>query len=77
MALTLRQRAGLRHSSRNGRIALGRPAVCLSAIRPYADLNAPAKSGLSGFMARIETAISATQWFGQSVVRSIREKLKL
>lgn len=73
MTLTLRQRTGLRHSSRNGRVALGRPAVYLSAIQPYADLrsDAPAKTG---FMARIEASLGG-QW--NTVVRTIREKLKM
>ena len=79
MMITLRQRAILRASTRsNGRIALGRPAVSIMAIRPACDLRAPMhKSVISGLVGRFgySNPNLGEQW--SKVVRSIREQLKM
>lgn len=77
MMITLRQRAILRASTRsNGRIALGRPAACITAIRPACDLRAPMhKSVIGGLFARFGYSNLGEQW--NKVVRSIREQLKM
>jgi hypothetical protein len=66
MMITLRQGAILRGSRRSGRIALGRPAVCITAIRPKSDLRAPMHKS---------SYVLGERW--NAAVRLIREKLKM